>query len=218
MIMNINKLTVAAFLATASIVGTLTTAATTTATPRHRGLKNSKASTNNSNNDAAAAAAKMLAVQNGVDCFIQDVKDTGEPGVYSLIISKMHPDTIQFEERPGRAASIIPTADFTKAFSAIFVSSKPNAAITIQQKSSGEPASATDGQQEATLIGQLSKPVAINNGNYMGLQYTFEQSESQAGVGSLKAFVNATGDGTNNSCSLFIDNYGYPRFHQQGYS
>ena len=150
----------------------------------------------------------MLAVQNGVDCFIQDVKDTGKPGVYSLIISKVNPDTIQFEERPGRAASIIPTANFTKAFSAIFVSSKPNAAITIQRtSSSGEPASATDGQQEATLIGQLSKPVTFNNENYTVLQYTFEQSKSQAGVGSLEEFAKVTGDGTKNACSLFIDTF-----------
>ena len=201
--MNVNKLTVAAFLATASIVGTFTTA---TATPRRRELKQGKASKNDSNNDATAAA-KMLAIQNGVDCFIKEVKDTGKPAVYYLIISKMNQDTIQFEERPGRAASIIPTATFTNAFPVTFWSSEPNTAITIHQKSSGGPASAADGQQEATIIAQLSNPIAINNGNYMGLQYTFEQSESQAGVGSLEAFVKVAGDGTNNGCSLFIDSF-----------
>lgn len=192
MIMNVNKLTVAAFLATASILGTFTTAAT----PRRRGLKQGKASKN---------AAKMLGVQNGVDCSIEEVKDTGKSGVYYLIISKMNQDTIQFEERPGRAASIIPTANFTNAFSATFLSSEPNTAITIHQKNSGGPASAADGQQEATIIVQLSNPIAINNGK--GLQYTFEQSESQAGVGSLEAFVKVAGDGTNNGCSLFIDGW-----------
>ena len=119
----------------------------------------------------------------------------------------MNQDTIQFEERPGRAASIIPTATFTNAFPVTFWSSEPNTAITIHQKSSGGPASAADGQQEATIIAQLSNPIAINNGNYMGLQYTFEQSESQAGVGSLEAFVKVAGDGTNNGCSLFIDSF-----------
>ena len=103
----------------------------------------------------------------------------------------MNKDTIQFGQRRGRVASSIPTVDFTKAFAAMFLSSTPNAAITIQQKSSGV---------------QLSKPVvAINNGNYMGLQYTFEQSGSQAVGGSLEAFVKVVGDGINNGCSLFID-------------
>ena len=107
----------------------------------------------------------------------------------------MNKETIVFEKLPSTQAVRISTASFAKAFAAM----RPNAAITIHQTSSNE-------QAAATIIVRLSEPVAYPNGNYTELQYTFEQAPLQAGVGSLEAFAKVVGDGTNNGCSLFIDN------------
>ena len=97
----------------------------------------------------------------------------------------------------------LPTSAFTKAFAARFLSSTPNVAITIHSSESASAAAA--GPQAATIIVQLSKPVTIDNGKYLGLQYTFEQSGSQSlDGGSLEAFAKVVGDGINNDCSIIF--------------
>ena len=168
------------------------TTTTEAATSRRRGLKNSKA--NNGNK------FKLLAVQKGKGCYIYY---GGESDVYTLSITDMEQETIQFQERPGRQASIISTGNFTQEFSTNFpLNDLPNAAISFQQGS--------------TLIVQLSNPTPFDNGgSALGMKYTVKQSPSQAAVKSLADIAAAVNnddvdnDGfvSDSSCSLFIDTY-----------
>ena len=186
---SINILAATSFLATAT-----TATLTEKTTPSHRrGLKISKGSTKDKK-------IKLLAVQKGEGCFITEV----ELDVYNLVIKEMNQDTIQFQERPGRGASTISTAEFTNDFSGIFpLDDLPNAAISFGQSQQQQD---SKNEEQGTLIVQLSNPTAYNNGT--GLKYTLKQSQSQAAVGSLQESIVKNIDGfVNNSCSLFIDFY-----------
>ena len=116
----------------------------------------------------------------------------------------MNRDTIQFQERPGRQASIISTGNFTQEFSTNFpLNDLPNAAISFGQSN----------EQGRTLIVQLSNPSPFYDGT--GMKYTVKQSPSQAAVKSLADIAAADNnddvdnDGfvSDSSCSLFIDTY-----------
>ena len=188
------KFSMTAVLAAIAYLGPATTAtmtatkATTTTLSHRRGLKTSKGS--------KRGKFKLLAVQKGQGCYIAEV----EIGVYTLVITKMNRDTIQFQERPGRGASTISTGDFTEEFSMYFpVDDLPNTAITF--------ADSNENEDQGTLIVKLSNPSPFNNGT--GMKYTVEQSPSQSDVVSLEqSVVENDGDPVDNSCSLFIDGYG----------
>ena len=182
-----------AVLAATLYLGTATTATKTTKattnSPWHpRGLKQKKGS--------KRGKYPLLAVQKGQGCYITEV----ELNVYTLVITKMHRDTIQFQERPGRRASTISTGDFTKDFSKFFLPDDfPNTAITFADSNKNE-------EDQGTLIVKLSDPVPFNNGT--GMKYTVEQSPSQSDIVSLeKSVVKNTDDSVDNSCSLFIDGH-----------
>ena len=181
-----NSSITAAILAATWYLGTATNTATTPS-PR-RGLKNSKA--NNWNK------FKLLAVQKGQGCYIEEL----QLGVYTLSITELNPETILFQERPGRQASTISTGAFTQDFSTNFpFDDFPNTAISFVQ-SNGEG---------STLIVQLSNPTSTFNDG-IGMQYTVKQSPSQSDVVSIEGFVNNDDDSfVDNSCSLFIDKFSY---------
>ena len=193
------KFSIMAVLAATSYLGTATTATMTTSTtttteaattPSHRrGLKSSKGSKNND-----TTKVKLLAVQKGRGCSITEV----ELDVYNLFIMEMNPETIQFQERPGRGASTISTGNFTQDFSSIFpFDNLPNTAISFGPSNE---------QEGSTLIVQLSNPRPFNNGT--GMKYTVKQSPSQAAVVSLEGSVVKNNNGlVDNSCSLFIDGF-----------
>ena len=176
--------------ATRTITTTTTTAEAATTPSQRRGLKSSKGSRNNN-----GTKAKLLALQKGLGCYITEV----ELDVYNLVIREMNPETIQFQERPGRGASTISTANFTTEFSSIFpFDNLPNTAISFGQSN----------KQGRTLIVQLSNPSPFNHGT--GMKYTVKQSPSQDAVVSLEESVVKNNNGlVNNSCSLFIDGYKY---------
>ena len=175
----------AAILAATAATLTSTTEAATTPSPR-RGLKHDKGSKHD------GKKIKVLAVQKGQGCYLAELG----LGVYTLFITEMNPETILFQERPGRQAFTIPTSAFTQDFSKNFpLDDLPNAAISFVE---------SDGQGN-TLIVQLSNPTSTFNDG-MGMQYTVKQSPSQSDVVPLEGFVNNDDDSyVDNSCSLFID-------------
>ena len=182
--MKFSQATITAIVALSSLIGA------TEPHRRRRSLeaKNSKPATQTNQNTTPS----VLAAQTGTDCFLTP---TQVPGVYNLVVNNINPVTTLFEERPGRLAGTLPTANFTATFDATFGADPPNAAVTIM--------GGTGHHNNTVFIVTLSGPSMFVEGG--GITYTIGQSSSQAGVLSLEAFYEQQGTSIDNSCSIFID-------------
>ena len=188
--MKFRQATITALVAVFSMMGTTTTAAPQRRQSLH--AKNSHAATTTTTHQNTTASASVLAAQTGTVCLL---RRSAETGLYSLDLHHIHPVTTLFEERPGRLAGTLPTANFTATFAATFGADLPNAAVTIM--------GGTGHQDTAVLIVILSDPsMSVESG---GITYTVAQSSSQAGVLSLDSFHEGQGTSSDNSCSIFID-------------
>merc|ERR1719162_347718 len=120
--MKLSKATITAIVALSSLIGA------TEPQRRRRSLqsKSSNAATQTNQNTTAST----LAAQTGTTCFLTH-PPTEFTGVYTLVVTNINPVTTLFEERPGRLAGTLPTANFTATFAATFGADLPNAAVTI---------------------------------------------------------------------------------------